>query len=202
MCCDYLLNSKCSQFELHGKCTHSHSFYTIHNQKVLTKKYRLSANDENIFEKVSKIIRNSTSEETLSRFHQSSTPSRSVPDPSFSNETLSSLSNNQSSTHEKPYSISTRLGRSGNPSSSTQVESKSTGFRSHSKSGMTMRSIDLDPDQRLASEGTLPVRRSLSVFGKERKDKYTNNDQSSSGDDSTYSFKQKGKDYISILMVR
>jgi hypothetical protein len=67
---------------------------------------------------------------------------------------------------------------------------------------MTMRSIDLDSDQRLASEGTLPVRRSLSVFGKERKDKYTNNDQSSSGDDSTYSFKEKGKHYVSILMVR
>jgi hypothetical protein len=44
----------------------------MHNQRVLAKKYRLKANDEDIFERVSKIIRTSTSEETLSRFHQSS----------------------------------------------------------------------------------------------------------------------------------
>jgi hypothetical protein len=66
---------------------------------------------------------------------------------------------------------------------------------------MTIRSIDLDPDQRLTSEGLPPTRRSLSVFGKDRKDKFTNNDQSSSSDDSTYSFKQKRNIIVQLLLL-
>ncbi|CAF0723972.1 unnamed protein product [Adineta steineri] len=62
MCAEYLLTSKCKQFELYGKCLHSHSFFTAHNQKILEKKYRLSLTDEHIFEKVSNMLQISMAE--------------------------------------------------------------------------------------------------------------------------------------------
>jgi hypothetical protein len=61
ICRDYLLKNKCSVFESNGKCSHSHSLFTRQNQKILDKKLHLSANDRDIFEKVSRLIQTSKS---------------------------------------------------------------------------------------------------------------------------------------------
>jgi hypothetical protein len=74
MCYEYLLNSACPEFDLNGKCSHSHSLFTIHNQKVLEKKLRLSAANDKTFDMIAELIRNSKSKSTekgLSRFGRS-----------------------------------------------------------------------------------------------------------------------------------
>ncbi len=74
MCRDYLLNSKCLEFESNGKCSHSHSLFTLHNQKILEKKLKLSATDEGTFDKIAELIRTSksiSSEKVSSRFERS-----------------------------------------------------------------------------------------------------------------------------------
>ena len=71
MCSDYLLTMKCKTFELNGKCLHSHSLFTTHNEKILRRKYNLSADTENAFEVISDLIRKSKSSERVSsRFEQ------------------------------------------------------------------------------------------------------------------------------------
>ncbi|CAF0739301.1 unnamed protein product [Adineta ricciae] len=56
LCGKYILENKCSQFEINGKCSHSHSFFTLHNAKILKRQYNLSLNDENIGKKLSNLI--------------------------------------------------------------------------------------------------------------------------------------------------
>jgi hypothetical protein len=73
MCRDYLLNKKCSEFELNGKCSRSHSLFTLHNQRIL-KKLNLSTKDEEIFDKISGMIETSksnSSEKKSVQFRQS-----------------------------------------------------------------------------------------------------------------------------------
>jgi hypothetical protein len=61
MCRDYLLKKKCSEFELNGKCSRSHSLFTLHNQKILEKNLKLSAKHGDTFDRVSQLIQNSKS---------------------------------------------------------------------------------------------------------------------------------------------
>ena len=69
MCYEYLLNKKCEQFESNGKCSHSHSLFTRHNQRILDKKLGLSAEDEKAFETVAECIQKSkSSDKKSSRF--------------------------------------------------------------------------------------------------------------------------------------
>jgi len=70
MCHDYLLNNQCSEFESNGKCSHSHSLFTHHNQRIL-KKLNLSAKDDKTFDIISRMIRTSKSNKVSSRFGQS-----------------------------------------------------------------------------------------------------------------------------------
>jgi len=73
MCRDYLLNKKCSEFEANGKCSRSHSLFTLHNQRILTK-LKLSAKDDKTFDTISQMIRTAksdSSEKVSSRFGQS-----------------------------------------------------------------------------------------------------------------------------------
>ena len=67
ICHDYLLNSKCSKFDFNGKCSHSHSLFTMHNQSVLKKNCLLLIKDEKAFDKIAQLIRFSKlkSSETL-----------------------------------------------------------------------------------------------------------------------------------------
>jgi len=60
MCREYLLNNRCSEFELNGKCSHSHSLFTRHNQRILDRKLKLSAEDNDTFNKISELIKNSS----------------------------------------------------------------------------------------------------------------------------------------------
>jgi hypothetical protein len=71
MCRDYLLNNRCAEFETNGKCSHSHSLFTLHNQKIL-KKLKLSIKDRETFDKISRLVR--TSENKSSRVERSSIP--------------------------------------------------------------------------------------------------------------------------------
>jgi hypothetical protein len=61
MCREYLLTNECEIFKLRGKCFHSHSLFTQHNQKVLKHVFKLSANDEDTFDRVAKLIKKSVS---------------------------------------------------------------------------------------------------------------------------------------------
>ncbi|CAF1139371.1 unnamed protein product [Adineta steineri] len=56
ICQDYILNNNCSQFQSLGKCSHSHSLSTDHNEKVLNK-FSLSSKDEDIFKFISRLTR-------------------------------------------------------------------------------------------------------------------------------------------------
>jgi hypothetical protein len=60
MCKNYLLNNDCSEFQLLGKCSHSHSLSTNHNEHIL-KKYNLSSKDEQTFQLISRLIQLSLS---------------------------------------------------------------------------------------------------------------------------------------------
>jgi hypothetical protein len=66
MCYEYLLNKRCEQFESNGKCSHSHSLFTRHNQRILNKKLGLSAEDKQAFDTVAECIRKSKSSEKKS----------------------------------------------------------------------------------------------------------------------------------------
>lgn len=67
MCRDYLLTNRCREFELNGKCTRSHSLFTLHNQKILEKRLKLSAKDENTFNTISRHIKNNSKSNSLGR---------------------------------------------------------------------------------------------------------------------------------------
>ncbi|CAF3354852.1 unnamed protein product [Rotaria socialis] len=77
LCHDYVLNSKCSKFDFNGKCSHSHSLFTMHNQFVLKKRRSVLINDEEAFDKIAQLLRSSkfkSSETVPYRVRQISIP--------------------------------------------------------------------------------------------------------------------------------
>ncbi|CAM4861251.1 unnamed protein product [Rotaria socialis] len=77
LCHDYVLNSKCSKFDFNGKCSHSHSLFTMHNQFVLKKRRPVLINDEAAFDKIAQLLRSSkfkSSETVPYRVRQISIP--------------------------------------------------------------------------------------------------------------------------------
>ncbi|CAF3976411.1 unnamed protein product, partial [Rotaria sp. Silwood1] len=60
ICKDYILNTHCLQLNTYGRCSHSHSLLTTHNQFIL-EKYNLLENDEQTFQFISYLIQISLS---------------------------------------------------------------------------------------------------------------------------------------------
>lgn len=56
ICKDFLLNNICSIFNQYGKCSHSHSLSTKHNQYVI-ERLKLPINNERTFEIISRVIK-------------------------------------------------------------------------------------------------------------------------------------------------
>ncbi len=50
------MNRTCSEFDTSGKCSHSHSLSTHHNEKIL-EKYNLSSKDPRTFSLISRLIK-------------------------------------------------------------------------------------------------------------------------------------------------
>ncbi|CAF1185528.1 unnamed protein product [Rotaria sordida] len=61
VCRDYLLNSKCLKLNLNGRCSHSHSLFTLHNRIILDRMPKLSVQNGDEFDRVAQLIRTSES---------------------------------------------------------------------------------------------------------------------------------------------
>ncbi|UJR14273.1 hypothetical protein I4U23_001263 [Adineta vaga] len=144
LCYKYIINNKCRRFKLHGKCPHSHSFFTLHNKRILEEQYRLSLDDENIFEALSDLIE--YSRKTLEQSSSKTIHERDIDD-STSKQLKCSSSIKTKHHYHTQTSHEIKSKASIDSTNSTRLRSQSSDILSKKRSPATSHSTNFIDDE-------------------------------------------------------